>query len=83
MLGEEVFTVEFVAFAFDCALRTRRAAVVREAEMLGGDVAFPFVLGAEGAGAAGEGEGAREWASMSCSNMLSEGRRIFEWCVTT
>ena len=78
MLSEKIFPVEFVAFAFDCTLWAGRTAVVCQAEMLRCDVAFPFVLGAEGASTAGEREGAGKRSGMRCSNVLAERGRVLE-----
>ena len=44
MLGEEIFAVELVPFAFDGCLGARGAAVIGQTEMLRGYVALPFVF---------------------------------------
>jgi hypothetical protein len=72
MLCEEIFAVELVAFTLNRALRTRRTAVKCKAEMLRCDVTLPFVLRAERASTAGEGEGAWEWSGMSGGDVFSE-----------
>ena len=79
MLGEEVPAIEFVALTFDGTLRAGRTAVVCKAEMLRCDVTLPFVLGTEGAGTAGEGEGTGKWPGMCCCNVFPERRRVLEW----
>lgn len=57
VLHEEVFAVEIVEFAIAAAgvVGAALAAPEAEAEVLGVDVAFPFVFGAEGRGAAVDG----------------------------
>lgn len=72
MLSEEIFAVEFIAFAFDRALRAGRAAIIRQTKVLGGYMALPLVLGTERAGAAGKGEGAGEGSGVCCCNVLAE-----------
>lgn len=72
MLCEQVLAVELIALPFDRALRTSRAAVVLEAEMLGSDVSLPFILGPERAVAPSEGESAREGAGVGSRDVLAE-----------
>jgi hypothetical protein len=54
MLGEEILAVKFITFALYCALGTGGTAVISQAEMLGGDVALPFVFRAKRARATSE-----------------------------
>ena len=70
VLGEEILAVELVSFALDGALGAARAAVEGQTQMLRGDVALPFVLGAESARAACEGEGAGERARVGGGDVL-------------
>jgi hypothetical protein len=44
VLREQVFSVELISFTVCGALRTRRAAVVLQAQMLRSNVSLPFVL---------------------------------------
>jgi len=81
MLSEKVFAIEFITFAFDGALWAGRAAVISEAEMLRGNMTLPFILRAECAGTASEGESTGEWSSMCSSDVFPEGGRVFEGCM--
>ena len=62
VLDEEIFAVEVVGFVGGGGGGALVAAPVGEAHVLGVDVAFPLVLGAEGGGAAVGGEGTGEGA---------------------
>jgi hypothetical protein len=79
VLGKQILAVEFVAFPVGAAgLGAGGAAVELQAEVLGGDVALPFVFGAEGACAAREREGTGKGASVCGCDVLAEGGGVFE-----
>jgi hypothetical protein len=72
MLCEKVFAVEVVVIKYlvvfgVCGWRAEIAAPVAELDVLGANVALPFVLGGKGWGAAICGEGAGEWTSVVVS----------------
>ena len=83
MLREQVFAVELISLAISAALRTGRATIILQAQVLGGYVTLPLVLGPERACTAGKGERTRERPRVSSCDMFAERRQVLEWGMAT
>lgn len=72
VLGEEIFAVEFVPFAFYGALRAGRTAIVCQAKMLRSYMPFPLIFRPKCTCAAGKGKCTGERACMRSGDVFAE-----------